>query len=255
MLCHSQQLVEFDIPLKAPNIELIDLHNCTRLRNFPDTSQLQHLRVVNLSGCSGITCFQEVPPSIEELYLQGTSITEIPISIASHSPKKVKLDRQKLLTLLENFQDVEHIDLESVTDLVKVNSYDQGFSKLVQLNMKDCSHLKSLPDMVSLDSLQVLHLSGCSELKEIKGFPRNMIKLYLGGTTVREVPQLPKSLELLNAHGCTYLKSVSLDFEKLPRHYIFSNCFNISSQVIAEFLENGLARVASLARAQQQVYI
>lgn len=252
-LCHSQQLFEFDLPLKAQNIELIDLQGCARLRNFPDTSQLQHLRVINLSGCTEIIGFQGAPPNIEELHLQGTRIKEIPISIVSHSPQNVKLDRQKLLTLLENFEDVEHIDLESVTELVKVSSDNQSFGKLVHLNMKDCSHLKSLPDMVNLESLQVLHLSGCSELKEIKGFPRYMRKLYIGGTAIVEVPQLPKNLEFLNAHGCTHLKSVCLDFEQLPRHYTFSNCFNFSSQVISAFLEKGLTRISSLARAHQQV--
>ncbi|CAA7061444.1 unnamed protein product [Microthlaspi erraticum] len=255
-LCHSQQLVEFDLVLFARNIELIDLQGCTRLQTFPDTSELQHLRVINLTGCTEIKIFQGAPPNIEELHLQGTSIREVPISIVSQSPQKIKLDRQKLLNLLENSQDVEHIDLESVTDVAKVSSYNQRFERLVHLNMKDCSHLRSLPDMANLlDSLQVLHLSGCSELMEIKGFPRYMRKLYVGGTAIREVPQLPNSLEFLNAHGCTHLKSILLNFEQLPRHYTFSNCFNFSSQVIADFLERGLTRVARIARAQQQEVI
>ncbi|CAN6993150.1 unnamed protein product [Brassica oleracea var. botrytis] len=252
-LCHSKELVEFDVLLVARNIELIDLQGCTRLQSFPDTSELQHLRVINLSGCTEIKSFQGAPQNIEELHLQGTSIREIPISTVSHSPQKVKLDRKKLLNLLENFEDVEHIDLESVTDLTKVSSCNQGFGKLVHLNMKDCSHIRSLPDMANvLESLQVLHLSGCSELKEIKGFPRNMRKLYIGGTAIREVPRLPNSLEFLNAHGCTHLKSICLNFEQLPRHYTFSNCFNFSSQLISEFLEKCLTRVASIARAHQQ---
>ncbi|ESQ41786.1 hypothetical protein EUTSA_v10012485mg [Eutrema salsugineum] len=252
MVPHSQHLVECDILLYAKNIEIIDLQGCTRLQSFPDTNELEHLRVVNLSGCTEIKSFQGAPPNMEELHLQGTRIREIPISNVSHSPK-VKLDRRKLLNLLENFQDEDHIDLESVTNLVKVgSSYKQGFSKLVLLNMKDCSHLRSLPDMVSLESLQVLHLSGCSELEEIKGFPRNMRKLYLGGIAIREVPQLPQSLEFLNAHGCKHLKLIRLDFVRIPRHYTFSNCFNLSSEVISGFLEKGLTRVAMLTREQQQ---
>ncbi|KAF3508156.1 hypothetical protein F2Q69_00000736 [Brassica cretica] len=254
-LCHSQQLVEFDILLDAINIELIDLQGCTRLQSFPDTSELQHLKVVNLSGCTEIKSFQGAPPNIEELHLQGTSIREMPISMVTHYPQKVKLNRQKFLNLLENFQDVEHMDLESVTELVKVSSYNQGFGKLVHLNMKDCCHLQSLPDMVSLESLQLLLVSGCSELEEIKGFPRNMKKLYLGGTALREVPQLPQSLEFLNAHNCLYLKSIRLDFEKFPRHYIFSNCFNFPPQAITEFLEKDLTIVSNIAGAKKQEHI
>lgn len=251
-LCHSQQLVEFDILLDAINIELIDLQGCTRLQSFPDTSELQHLKVVNLSGCTEIRSFQGAPPNIEELHLQGTRIREIPISMVTHYPQQVKLNRQKFLNLLENFHDVEHMDVESVTELVKVSSYNQGFGKLVHLNMKDC-HLLNLPDMVSLESLQVLLVSGCSELEEIKGFPRNIKKLYLGGTAVREVPQLPQSLEFLNAHHCRYLESIRLNFEKLPRHYIFSNCFNLPPQVITENLKKDLTRVSNLAGAKPQV--
>ncbi|KAG2300257.1 hypothetical protein Bca52824_036729 [Brassica carinata] len=252
-LCHSQQIVKFDHFLYAQNVELIDLQGCTRLGSFPDTSELQHLRVVNLSGCTEIKSFRGAPPNIEELHLQGTSISEIPISMVTHS-SQVKLDRKKLLSILDEFEDDDLVDLESVTNLVKVRSYNnhQGFGKLVHLNMKDCSKLRCLPDMVNLESLQVLLLSGCTRLEEIMGFPRNMRKLYIGGTAVKEVPQLPQTLEFLNAHGCKYLKSIHLDFEQLPRHYIFSNCYNLSSQVISEFLEKGLTRVADLVRAKQQ---
>ena len=252
-LRHSQQLVRFDQLLYAGNIELIDLQYCTRLERFPDTSELQHLRVVNLSGCTEIKSFQGAPPNIEELHLQGTSISEIPISMVTHS-SQVKLDRKKLLSILDEFEDDEHIDLESVTNMAKVSSCTRGFGKLVHLNMKDCSKLECLPDMVSLESLQVLLLSGCSRLGKIKSFPRNMRKLYIGGTAVREVPQLPQTLEFLNAHGCKYLESIDFDFEQLPRHYIFSDCYSLSSQLIAKFLEKGLTRVANLARAKQQVF-
>ncbi|CAF1780934.1 BnaCnng41130D [Brassica napus] len=250
-LRHSQQLVRFDQLLYAGNIELIDLQYCTRLERFPDTSELQHLRVVNLSGCTEIKSFQGAPPNIEELHLQGTSISEIPISMVTHS-SQVKLDRKKLLSILDEFEDDEHIDLESVTNMAKVSSCTRGFGKLVHLNMKDCSKLECLPDMVSLESLQVLLLSGCSRLGKIKTFPRNMRKLYIGGTAVREVPQLPQTLEFLNAHGCKCLESIDFDFEQLPRHYIFSDCYSLSSQLIAKFLEKGLTRVANLARAKQQ---
>jgi len=251
ILSHSLQLVECDILIYAQNIELIDLQGCTGLQRFPDTSQLQNLRVVNLSGCTEIKCFSGVPPNIEELHLQGTRIREIPIFNATHPPK-VKLDRKKLWNLLENFSDVEHIDLECVTNLATVTSNNHVMGKLVCLNMKYCSNLRGLPDMVSLESLKVLYLSGCSELEKIMGFPRNLKKLYVGGTAIRELPQLPNSLEFLNAHGCKHLKSINLDFEQLPRHFIFSNCYRFSSQVIAEFVEKGL--VASLARAKQEVF-
>ncbi|XP_020877773.1 protein DA1-related 4 [Arabidopsis lyrata subsp. lyrata] len=249
-LCHSRQLVKFSI--HAQNIELINLQGCTRLENFSGTTKLQHLRVLNLSGCSNITIFPGLPPNIEELYLQGTSIEEIPISILARSSQP---NCEELMNHMKHFPGLEHIDLESVTNLIKGSSYSQGVCKLVLLNMKDCLQLRSLPDMSDLESLQVLDLSGCSRLEEIKCFPRNTKELYLAGTSIRELPEFPESLEVLNAHDCGLLKSVRLDFEQLPRHYTFSNCFRLSLERTVEFIEKGLTRVIRLDREQNQEHV
>ncbi|XP_019090058.1 PREDICTED: probable WRKY transcription factor 16 [Camelina sativa] len=214
-LCHSQQLVEFDIPFEAQSIELIDLQGCTRLESFPAMTKSQHLRVLNLTGCRSIKTVPGLPPHIEELNLQGTSIEEIPISIVAGSSRP---NCKELMNHMKNFPGLEHVDLEKAKKLIKVSPYDQGFRKLVRLNIKDCFHLRSLPDMYNLESLQVLDLSGCLHLEEIKCFPRNMKELYLAGTSIRELPYFPESLEFLNAHDCYLLKSVWLLFEQLPRH-------------------------------------
>ncbi|XP_010492763.1 PREDICTED: protein DA1-related 4-like isoform X2 [Camelina sativa] len=251
-LCHSQQLVEFDIPFEAQSIELIDLQGCTRLECFPAMTTLQHLRVLNLTGCRNIKTVPGIPPHIEELNLQGTSIEEIPISIVASSSRP---NCKELMNHMKNFPGLEHIDLEKAKNLIKVSPYDQGFRKLVRLNMKDCFHLRSLPDMYNLESVQVLDLSGCSHLEEIKGFPRNMKELYLAGTSIRELPYFPGSLEFLNAHDCYLLKSVWLHFEQLPRHYTFSNCFSLSLETSIEFLEKGLTKVIKLLKEQNQEHI
>lgn len=219
-LCHSQQLTEIDDLCKARNIEIIDLQGCTKLHRFPPTGQLQHLRVVDLSGCTEIRSFPDVSPNIEELHLQGTGIRELPISLVAH-----------------------------------VVSSNQNLDKLVLLNMKDCSNLQSLPQLVDLESLEVLDLSGCSELKSIQGFPRNLKRLYIVGTAVKELPPLPWSIELLNAHGCVSLISIPFGFEKLPRYYTFSNCVALSAQVVSEFVVNSLTNVERMAREYQPVLL
>lgn len=215
-------------------------------------TKLQYLRVLNLSGCRNIKTVPGLPPNIEELNLQGTSIQEIPISVVARSSSQPNC--KELMNHMKNFPVLEHIDLESATNLIKVGSY-KGICKLVHLNMKDCIHLKSLPDMFNLESLQVLDLSDCLYLEEIKGLPRNMKELYLAGTGIRELPEFPKSLEFLNAHDCDLLKSVCLEFEQLPRHYTFSNCVNLSLETSAKFIEKGLIRVIRLVREQNQVFL
>nr|BBB21220.1 SSB1A [Arabidopsis thaliana] len=251
-LCHSQQLTAIDDILKAQNIELIDLQGCTKLQSFPATGQLQHLRVVNLSGCREIKSFPEVSPNIEELHLQGTGIRELPISIVSLF-EQAKLNRE-LFNLLPEFSGVSNAwNNEQSTSLAKLVTSTQNLGKLVCLNMKDCVHLRKLPSMFDFESLKVLNLSGCSELDDIEGFPPNVKELYLVSTALKELPQLPQSLEVLNAHGCVSLLSIPSNFKRLPRFYTFSNCFALSASVVNEFVNNALTNVAHIAREKQEL--
>ncbi|CAN8300407.1 unnamed protein product [Cochlearia groenlandica] len=249
-LCHSKQLVKFSIHGYAQNIELIDLQGCIGLESLPAMTKLEHLRVLNLTGCKTLKTVAGLPPNIEELYLQGTSIEEMPISIVARSSQP---DCKELMNHMKHFPGLEHIDLETAKNLINVSSYSQGFDKLVRLNMKDCINLRGLPEMFNIESLRILDVSGCFQLEEIKAFPRNLKELYLAGTSLRELPEFPTSLEFLNAYDCDLLKSVRLDFEQLPRHYTFSNCFNLFSETIIEFIEKSLPRVIRLAREQDQV--
>ena len=250
-LCHSQQLTDINDLCKAQDLELLDLQGCTQLQSFPAMGQLRLLRVVNLSGCTEIRSFPEVSPNIKELHLQGTGIRELPVSTVTLS-SQVKLNRElsNLLTEFPGVSDV--INHERLTSLIKPVSSNQHLGKLVRLNMKDCVHLTSLPDMADLELLQVLDLSGCSNLNDIQGFPRNLEELYLAGTAIKEFPQLPLSLEILNAHGCVSLISIPIGFEQLPRYYTSSNCFGLSEKVVNIFVKNALTNVERLAREYHQ---
>lgn len=247
-LCHCQQLVDIGDLSKAQNIEVIDLRGCTKLQIFPATGRLLQLRVVNLSGCTEIKSLSEFPPNIEKLHLQGTGIKKLPLSFVNPTG-------EELLNLLAKFQGLSDASKLRFTNLVKSSSSSQDLGKLICLELKDCSRLQSLPNMVSLEFVKVLDLSGCSELETIHGLPRNLKELYLAGTAVREVPQLPQSLELLDAHGCASLKSIRLDSKKLPAHCTFTNCFNLSPQVVNDILVKALAHVKHMPRKHQQVIL
>lgn len=248
-LCHSTQLVDIDDILKAPSLESIDLQGCTKLQTFPPSGQLLHLRVVNLSGCTEIKNFPEVPPNIEKLHLQATSIRNLPLSV--DKPKGGEL--VNFVAELSGLSDA--LKLERLSSLEKSSSSSRDVDKLSCLELKDCSRLKSLPNMFDLQFLKVLDLSGCSELETIQGFPRNLKELYLTGTAVRELSQLPQSLELLNAYGCASLESIRLDSTQLPMHYSFSNCFKLSPQVVNQFLVKALANAKHMPREHPQVIV
>ena len=61
------------------------------------------------------------------------------------------------------------------------------FKKLALLNLKGNKNLKSLPRKFEMESLKILILSDCSEIKTIPEFGENMglvIELHLDGTTI-----------------------------------------------------------------------
>ncbi|KAL0692982.1 hypothetical protein Bca4012_060162 [Brassica carinata] len=240
-LCHSTLLDNIEDILKAPNLEVVDLQGCTKLQSFPPTVQLLHLRVVNLSGCKNIREIPEVPPNIETLQLQGTGIRKLPLSVVKSSDRVIA----NLLAELPGLSDALRRDSLS---LVKAYSSSQDLGKLVCLELKNCSRLGSLPNMVNLELLTVLDLSGCSKLKKIPGLPRNLKELYLAGTAVKELPRLPRTLEILNAHDCASLKSIRLDSKHLPMHCTFSNCFNLSPEVVNGLLGKVLGNVNRVPR-------
>ena len=85
--------------------------------------------------------------------------------------------------------------------------------KLTFRSLKGCINLKSLPNKFGIESLETLILSGCSKILKIPKFGENMqcvLKLYLHGTTIKEIPSsigLLKNLKVLSFDGCKGLSS------------------------------------------------
>ena len=82
---------------------------------------------------------------------------------------------------------------------------------LILLDLNNCKCLKCLPSKISWESLDIFILSGCSKLKKFPEIMRNMswlLKLYLDGTTIED---LPLSMEQLTG-------LVKLDLTKCKSH-------------------------------------
>ncbi|XP_019056468.1 PREDICTED: probable WRKY transcription factor 19, partial [Tarenaya hassleriana] len=73
--------------------------------------------------------------------------------------------------------------------------------------------LQTLPAMVNLKSLEVLNLSGCSELENIQDFSENIREIYLSGTAIREVPSSIENLSklaILDLENCKRLQHLPM---------------------------------------------
>ncbi len=105
----------------------------------------------------------------------------------------------------------------------KIHASLGDLKRLILLDLNGCIGLKSLPYKISLESLEIFVLSGCSRLKKFPEIVGNMLrlsKLYLDGTAIKELPlsvECLTGLTLLNLRDCK-------NFSSLP-----SGIFNLTS--------------------------
>nr|VDC80928.1 unnamed protein product [Brassica rapa] len=114
--------------------------------------------------------------------------------------KKMRLSYSCQLTKIPRFSsapNLELLDLEGCNSLVSISQSICYLTKLVSLNLKDCSKLESIPSTVVLESLEVLNISGCSKLMNFPEISPNVKQLYMGGTIIQEIPPSIKNLVLL----------------------------------------------------------
>ncbi|KAH9725758.1 retrovirus-related pol polyprotein from transposon RE2 [Citrus sinensis] len=160
-LSHSQALIKTPNFTEVSNLEELDLEGCTRLREIHpclllhncknikslpiSLTRLKCLRTLKLSGCSKFRKFPEIWGSMKdltELFLDGTSITEVPSSI-------------ELLTGLQL------LNLNNCNDLVRLPSGINGLKSLQTLNLSGCSKLENVPETLGqIESLEELDISG-----------------------------------------------------------------------------------------------
>ncbi|VVB12429.1 unnamed protein product [Arabis nemorensis] len=155
-LSHSKNLKDIRMLSEALNLEHIDLEGCTglvdvstsipcfgelvslnmkdcsRLRSLPAMVDLTSLKLLNLSGCSELEEIQDFAPNLKELYLAGTAIRELPLSI-------------------ENLTELVTLDLENCTRLQQLPFGINNSRSIVELKLSGCASLGSLPKLKALD--------------------------------------------------------------------------------------------------------
>ncbi|EOA18502.1 hypothetical protein CARUB_v10007054mg, partial [Capsella rubella] len=332
---------------------------CSHLRIMPTTVHLKSLEVLNLSGFSDLDDLQDLSPNLKELYLAGSAIKELPLSVEEltrlvtldledrkrlqHLPPGIsnlkfmvtlklsgcsnlknrpiidpffprdlqrlerkitatkeyvpfklhsainesRLDDSKTLMNLKNLQlrpyiysycfirDVVEEFLSAFAYLSSkgipqecwlwitisplpssiLHSLAPRLNALVSLFLCN-SYLVDIPEeLCRLASLKALDLGGNS-FSQLPEDIKELCKLHSlrlrHCKNLISLPELPRSLEILNAHGCVSLKSFSSSFEQFPRHYTFSNCFALSPEVVRKYMQKALDSVEIMAKGDQQ---
>ena len=204
----------------------LSLYNCKNLRSLPGhIFKMKSLKEICVYGCSNLECFEEIIEDMEHLkilFLYDVVITKLPSSI-------------------EHLKGLIRLDLNNCDNLETLPNSIGNLTRLQDLLVHDCPRLQKLPN--SLRSLQCclkrLYLCGCnlmegeipsdlwclSSLKyldvsgnHIRHIPTGIIQLskleglYMNHCpTLEEIPELPSSLRLIQAHNCPCLKALSPD--------------------------------------------
>ncbi|XP_031280188.1 disease resistance-like protein DSC1 [Pistacia vera] len=162
---HSKHLIRIPDLSLAPNLEslilesctsLIEVHSsiqylnklvilnlkgCKSLNSLPINIQSKFLRYLILSGCSNLKKAPKITCNMENVYFDGTSITELP--------------------LIEYPSRLRCLDLENCSRLEILPSDICELKILCSLKLKGCSKLHNLPQQLGkLKSLCSLSLSG-----------------------------------------------------------------------------------------------
>ncbi|RYR71911.1 hypothetical protein Ahy_A02g006120 isoform A [Arachis hypogaea] len=196
----------------------LDLGGCIKLVELPDLSKATKLKRLNLKGCENLC---QLHPSIlsiqtlEGLYLDGCK--KLKSVKGNIYLKSLKTLRVRMCSRLEEFSVSSEKLTASCFSLLRIKSLPNEFCCSIYLRylfLFQCRELIELPHNIkTLSRLVTLDVRGCCSL--------------------RSIPELPPSIEVLLANDCTSLErifSLKAVFSLNRRQISFENCVKLEEQ-------------------------
>ncbi|KAG7604976.1 Toll/interleukin-1 receptor homology (TIR) domain superfamily [Arabidopsis thaliana x Arabidopsis arenosa] len=258
-LNHSSKLCSLSGLSKAQNLQRLNLEGCTSLESLRDAN-LMSLKTLTLSNCSNFKEFPLIPESLEALYLDGTSISQLPDNVGNL--KRLVLLNMKDCKLLETIptcvgelKALQKLVLSGCSKLKEFPEINKSSSKILLL---DGTSIKTMPQ---LPSVQYLCLSRNDHLiylpagiNQVSQLTRLDLKYC---TKLTYVPELPPTLQYLDAHGCSSLKNVAKPLARImstvQNHctFNFTNCGNLEQATKEEITSYAQRKCQLLSDARK----
>ena len=164
---------------------------------------------------------------------------------------------EPLLKLQRSCTDFASIDSQSC-EYLRIRTHAESMPEslckltaLMELSLKQCIQLSSLPDMSHLTALRKLNLAGCTKLKQLAA----LVGLYdltdlilMNCTSLVHLPELPNQLENLDLMGCTKLQFFPSNLHELHslEKLHLDSCTSLTS------LPDSLGRLITLKHLSMQ---
>ncbi|XP_052479380.1 disease resistance protein RPV1 isoform X1 [Gossypium raimondii] len=197
-------------------LKVLNLKDCKSLKGLPIKIGMESLEKLILSGCSNLESFPEIDGKMEcllELYLDGTGIKELPISIGNLSSLVLLnlKDCRNLVDLPGSIVGCKSLKSLNLSGCYKVEYLPENLQQiefLEELDLSETSMTKPPPFIFQFKNLKVLSFNGCkgSSSKLQKKLP-SLLKVIQRGRTNSMALTLPSllglsSLTRLNLRDC-----------------------------------------------------
>ncbi|XP_028778391.1 disease resistance protein RML1A-like [Neltuma alba] len=183
--------------LSLPRLTDLKLRRCRNLKSLKCESQSKSLLHLDVYGCSSLKEFSFSSDKMKYLSLEGTCVEILDFSSGR---------MEKLKRLCLNGSTLKNLPINDICymrSLEELHLYDCG-------GTIDKSKLHGLFD--ALLSLQTIDLSGTCKLTELPNNIKHLSRLQhlnvSGCKDLQSFPELPPSIEVLDAGKCTSLKTL-----------------------------------------------
>ncbi|GJU16763.1 NB-ARC domains-containing protein [Tanacetum coccineum] len=205
--------------LEKLDLVVLNMRDCRQARRFPSKVEMDSLRVLNLAGCLQVDQLPEVLgriKSLTELHLDRTAITELPSFVSSlinleslSFGGQGRIQPKWWTSITSPFGLLSKQHPQRSVSLA-------GLHMLKKLNLSYCNLEQVRESIGDLSCLNYLYLSGnnFTSLPGSLSQLSHLLDLYVDGCKKLEVlPELPPSLEIMNASNCTSLREVSGSYQ------------------------------------------
>jgi len=218
------------------NLRVLMLYSSSNIKELPDFSKAPNLEVIDLRSCVGLT---SVHPSI-------FSLKKLEI---------LDLEDCRSLTSIRSNVHMDSLRYLSLYKCMELKDFSVTSKNMIMLNL-ELTSIKQLPSSIGSQSkLEKINLAFSSieslpaSMKDLKGL-RHLDLRYC--RNLRSLPELPPSIETLDARECVSLESVTFptiaeQWNENKKKIVFWNCLNLDERSLKAIETNARINMVKFA--------